>query len=92
MVASLGECPAATSMNYDGTNDGVAAGRVCWMIRSSSNRLTGSNICSGISCQNCDFYRRVRYEEKASVKLQLRDTLADPSEQPNHLSGNTKIA
>jgi len=92
MAASLGECPVAISMSYDGTNDGVAAGRACWIIRNNSNHLTGSDICSGISCQNCDFYRRVRYEEKASVRLQLREALAEPSEQAHHLSGNTEIA
>jgi len=33
MVNSIGECPVASAMQYDGMNSGVAAGRVCEFYR-----------------------------------------------------------
>lgn len=62
MVDILGECPAATSMKYDGHNDGVAAGRACWMVPRTGCRLYGAGSRS-VQCHNCDFYRRVVFEQ-----------------------------
>lgn len=64
LAETLGECPVSTSMKFDGLNDGVGAGRACWLIPNSActkNRLNNSNS----SCFDCAFYKRVKFEEES---------------------------
>ena len=75
MVDILGECPVATAWSYDGANEGLAGGRVCWRIRSSGNRLAGK-IRNGSPCHTCEFYRRVMHEEEATAKFAFATTTA----------------
>ena len=75
MVSVLGECPASTSMAFDGTNGGMAGGRACWMVR-ESNRLARIQTCSGTPCHSCEFYRRVVHEERAGAKHLFSTTVA----------------
>jgi len=75
MVNVLGECPVSLAMAYDGTNGGVAGGRNCWMVR-DTNRLARTEACPGQSCQVCEFYRRVRHEEKSVARRELNTTVA----------------
>ncbi|MEW5795997.1 MAG: two-CW domain-containing protein [Candidatus Zixiibacteriota bacterium] len=75
MAATLGECPVSTSMAFDGTNGGIAAGRSCWMVR-ESNRLARVQVCTGASCHTCEFYRRVIHEERSAAKHQFSTTVA----------------
>ena len=70
MSETLGVCPVAQAMRCDGQNGGIAAGRVCWMIGNSGNRLTRSSLCPSSNCCRCEFYRRVIYEE--ADKAQFR--------------------
>jgi len=58
-----------------GANGGVAGGRHCWMVR-NTNRLTRNEACPGQSCQVCEFYRRVRHEEKSVAQRELNTTVA----------------
>ncbi|MCD6250454.1 MAG: hypothetical protein J7J98_09010 [candidate division Zixibacteria bacterium] len=76
MVDKLGECPVSTAMNHDGTNDGVAGGRVCWMAINTNNRIAGTCLCNGNSCQSCEFYRRVQHEEKAAAQHRFKTPVA----------------
>lgn len=59
----LGECPVARTMKYDGLNDGIGAGRACWMVRNSVCKQ-GANVLAPIDpCYTCDFYKRVVFEQ-----------------------------
>lgn len=61
---SLGVCPVAMALEYDGLNDGQAGGRVCWMIRRCPVTGTAFAVNEQMSdCHNCTFYRRVAHEE-----------------------------
>jgi len=62
MVSSLGECQVPSEMKFDGLNDGVGAGRACWL--SSHSQCVVKNNRMIKSCYNCKFYKRVLYEEK----------------------------
>ena len=75
MVATLGECPVASAWMHDGTNDGLAGGRVCWQIRQSHHRFaSAADICGGATCQSCEFYRRVAHEKKTPAPATLTST------------------
>ncbi|MDD5427437.1 MAG: hypothetical protein PHN52_13250 [candidate division Zixibacteria bacterium] len=60
----LGVCPVATAMKQDGTNGGIAAGRVCWQVCDSAYRNDPAVFSRKKACYNCEFYRRVLYEEE----------------------------
>lgn len=71
MVEKLGECPVSTAMNHDGVNDGIAGGRTCWTVVKSHNRLAKAGMCTGNSCQSCEFYRRVQHENETASRRQI---------------------
>jgi hypothetical protein len=66
-VEQKGVCPAATNSTFNGYNNGVNAGRACWMITQTSchGKLQGSFVDKTASCKNCDFYKRVESEENS---------------------------
>jgi len=70
MVDILGECPATSTMKYDGHNDGIAAGRACWMVNSG-----GQSFKTGVPrtncCLNCEFYKRVVFEEEENINFRF---------------------
>ncbi|MCM2272392.1 MAG: hypothetical protein NDJ18_07560 [candidate division Zixibacteria bacterium] len=66
LAETLGECPAAAQFKYDGINDGRGAGRACWMIPKPP-----SSPCFRTNCQNCEFYRRVLFEEQSNASCRL---------------------
>ena len=76
MTDKLGECPVSTAMNFDGTHEGVAGGRACWMVLKNQNRLAGTGMCTGASCQTCEFYRRVQHEEKSAANRRIVSPVA----------------
>lgn len=59
----LGECPVARTMKYDGLNDGVGAGRACWMVHNSVCKLDANTSAPVEPCHTCDFYKRVLFEQ-----------------------------
>jgi len=71
MSETLGVCPVSQAMKCDGQNHGIAGGRVCWTLRNSGNRLTRSGISPSPSCQDCEFYRRVLYEEADAAQFRF---------------------
>ncbi len=58
----LGECPVSSALKFDGHNGGLAAGRACWQVDKTS--CPGS-LANG--CHNCEFYRRVLFEEDTEM-------------------------
>ncbi|MBD3258086.1 hypothetical protein GF377_06600 [candidate division GN15 bacterium] len=80
MAHTLGTCPVAEAMECDGINGGIAAGRVCWTIRSSGNRLCRRGIGDKRTCLACDFYRRVMHEEADAACHRFKSVLKTNSE------------
>jgi len=64
-VQELGECPAAISSVYDGTNRGKNAGRYCWKI--AGTMCDGKVQCTHAeklrNCAGCSFFRMVQEQE-----------------------------
>ena len=60
MVPILGECRISSMLKYDGLNDGVGAGRACWMVK---NLKCTNRINNNFKCYDCKFYKRVIHEE-----------------------------
>ena len=63
LADSEGVCPVSVAMQFDGVDDGRAGGRVCWKLH-QTNSL--GNACSQLrlltTCQECAFYRRLKFE------------------------------
>ena len=74
LVETLGLCPAATTMKFDGTNHGTAAGRYCWKIAKGTPSESGLRGCTGL-CRSCEFYTRVVVEEQESARGQFANTI-----------------
>ena len=66
----LGECPVSTAYQFDGCNNGKGAGRACWMVANSICRVKNGRGRSQIKCHECDFYRRVLFDEEDAVEHQ----------------------
>ncbi len=62
LAAEWGECPVPTAFKHDGINDGIAAGRACWMVADSCCRKKRAG--HGKGCHACEFYRRVVFEQE----------------------------
>ncbi len=62
LADELGVCPVSISMKHDGTNGGLAAGRVCWKLHKTSPPSLDSCANGGPACQQCAFFRRVQFE------------------------------
>lgn len=60
-----GVCPAAKEYRLDGANDGVAAGRACWVVAGTmcGGRTQGTFVDKCGSCLECDFFSAVIDEE-----------------------------
>ncbi|MDH3891535.1 MAG: hypothetical protein OEV49_10670 [candidate division Zixibacteria bacterium] len=59
----VGECPVARTMKYDGLNDGIGAGRACWMVRNAACKEAQNMSAPVDPCHTCDFYKRVVFEQ-----------------------------
>jgi hypothetical protein len=69
MTGILGECPVSSAFKFDGLNNGVGAGRACWMVPDSCCQLDAANQGKSNPCYNCDFYQRVVFEEEDNIKF-----------------------
>jgi len=67
----FGPCPAATATACDGINGGVNAGRLCWAITGTlcSDEVEGTFAEKSECCEQCPFFRRVKYEEGCHFQL-----------------------
>ena len=65
-VCPDGPCPAAIENKVDGINDGVNAGRVCWLIKRTQchDRVQEGYADKLNLCMRCEFYLQVKSEEK----------------------------
>jgi hypothetical protein len=70
MVDILGECPVASAMKFDGRNDGIAAGRACWMVSGGGCAIRLRHDRSNC-CLNCEFYQRVMFEQEENVSYRF---------------------
>lgn len=64
-VAEMGPCAAAIEARLDGKNDGVNAGRSCWVIPGT---LCNGVVCGTFDekfphCRKCDFFEAVQEEQ-----------------------------
>jgi len=71
MTHILGECPVSTAMKFDGLNDGVGAGRACWMVPNAACRKDATRHPRVSCCQDCEFYRRVIFEEEENAHFKF---------------------
>lgn len=62
MAGMLGECPVARAAKHHGVNGGTGAGRLCWLMNDESG-CTARGYRRAGRCLDCDFYRRVVFEE-----------------------------
>lgn len=74
----LGVCPAYTMDKYDGVHGGKSSGRTCWVVAGTycGATVTGTFASKLLSCFDCDFYKRVRQEERAKGTFRLSPVLA----------------
>ncbi len=71
-----GTCPAAIDKVFDGFNQGVGGGRLCWLVAGTfcGEEVQGTFAKKQTSCRNCSFYKQVHAEEgtakisEASIK------------------------
>ncbi len=72
-VAELGVCPAATEAKAFGLNSGKNAGRICWAVTGTfcGGKKQGTFAQKRMSCLTCDFYLKVKQEEKDSGNFKM---------------------
>jgi len=69
LVDQLGECPVASALSFDGHNGGIAAGRACWMVATETRLCCNHGGGRRGSCQACEFYRRVMFDEESNASF-----------------------
>jgi len=64
----LGTCPAAVDTTFNGFNEGINAGRLCWLVAGTfcGGMAQGSFAEKSVSCKQCNFYQTV-HEEKGTT-------------------------
>jgi hypothetical protein len=71
LIDLLGECPVSTAFKFDGLNDGQGAGRACWMVENSCGRKSRRADGHQTPCCECEFYKRVLFEEEESTSFRF---------------------
>ncbi|MEW5994447.1 MAG: two-CW domain-containing protein [Candidatus Zixiibacteriota bacterium] len=66
MAEVLGPCPVPAAMEFDGSNGGIGAGRVCWLVNGGNCKNGSVRWRRTQSCLECEFYHRVHYEEETA--------------------------
>jgi hypothetical protein len=69
----LGVCPASTDGRLDSVHGGKNAGRACWVLAGTlcGGKPQGTYANKYKSCQLCDFYHKVKDEEKMDFQLSI---------------------
>jgi protein phosphatase len=64
----LGLCPAAADTTFNGFNQGINAGRLCWLVAGTfcGGTVQGTYADKCVSCRQCEFYQKVHGEEGAT--------------------------
>jgi len=73
-VQELGECPAATSIAFNGTNGGTNAGRCCWPVEGTlcENEIQGDFSDKITLCAKCEVFRTIKSEEGSGLQMNVR--------------------
>ncbi len=71
--SDLGVCPAAAEVRLDGANGGKKAGRSCWVVAGTlcENSIQGTFAKKYSNCKTCDFYVKVKNEEKGNFQMSM---------------------
>ena len=64
----LGVCPAAGDTTFDGFNQGINAGRLCWLVAGTfcGGTAQGTYAEKCVSCKQCNFYQTVHSEKETT--------------------------
>lgn len=67
---SKGVCPAAAENTINSFNNGINAGRACWLVAGTfcDDAISGTFAEKINTCRNCSFYKRVQDEEHSFSK------------------------
>lgn len=73
--AKLGVCRVAVDTKFNGINNGTNAGRYCWKVKVSEDNHTTTNktISNIIDCIDCDFFKKVKKEEKRNFSFLVKN-------------------
>jgi len=74
MAELLGECPVSAAMEFDGLNDGIGAGRACWMVPAAACHKDTARYSRMHPCLGCEFYHRVLFEEEENARFTFTST------------------
>jgi len=71
--SALGVCPATTDDRLNGVHEGKNGGRTCWMIAGTlcGGKVQGTFGMKYKNCEVCDFYQKIREEEKTRFQLSV---------------------
>jgi serine/threonine protein phosphatase PrpC len=65
-----GICPAAADTAFNNFNQGINAGRVCWLVAGTfcGGKVQGTFAEKHLSCKQCKFYQKVHAEEGDTIQ------------------------
>ena len=68
---ALEVCPTAIARGLHKTHGGMHGGRACWIVAGTmcGGRPQGTFAEKFKSCTNCDFFKKVKSEEKMGLQL-----------------------
>ena len=68
-----GRCPAVEAYNLNGIHSGKRGGRACWVVAGTlcGGQVQGTFAKKFSSCEQCDFYKKVREEEQGHYMLSM---------------------
>jgi len=61
----LGTCPAAVDTTFHGFNQGINAGRLCWLVAGTfcGGMVQGTYAKKYVACRKCNFYQKLHSDE-----------------------------
>ena len=64
-IKELGICPASSSGEHNGINNGANGGRYCWAVAGTfcKGEIQGTAAMKRLSCLSCEFFNSVKDEE-----------------------------
>lgn len=67
-------CPAASDTSFDGMNDGMNAGRSCWLVAGSECQGSASGTFAKKieTCRKCDFFKTI-HAQSCQISLSVKD-------------------
>ena len=67
-------CPAASDPSFDSMNDGINAGRSCWLVAGTACKgsASGSFAKEFKNCRKCEFFKKV-HDRKDQISLEIKN-------------------